>query len=94
MRGQFPGQSLVDESCLASLTKARCKHIERFIGVICTMAMNDCKHVRLFGELAPSGERGELIPVGQMVLAIDHVSRRAMSTGGLGLPIGEWSLGT
>ena len=38
---QFPGQNLVDISHLAILAKARCKHIERFIGVTCTVAMND-----------------------------------------------------
>ena len=84
MRGQFPGQSLVDDSRLAMLAKACCKHIERFIGVTCTMAINDGNHVNLFGVSAPSGECGELFTVGQMVMAIDHGSRLTMPTGGVG----------
>ena len=64
MRSQFPGLSLVDVSRLAILDKAHCKHIERFISVTCTMAMNDGNHVSLSGVLTPSRERGELIAVG------------------------------
>ena len=47
VRGQFPGQSLVNESRLVILSKAHCKHIERFIGVTCTVSMNDGNHVSL-----------------------------------------------
>ena len=47
VHSQFPGQSLVDDSCLAILAKTRCKRIERFIGVTCTMAMNGGNNVSL-----------------------------------------------
>ena len=94
VRGQFPGQSSVDDSRLAILAKARCKHIERFTGVTCTMLMNDGNHVSLSGVSAPSGERGELIAVGQMAMAIDHGGRQAMPTGGTGSSIGGWPSGT
>ena len=59
-------------SHLAIHAKARCKHIEWFIGVTCTMVMNGGNHVSLFGTSAPFGECGELIDVGQMAMAIDH----------------------
>ena len=63
MRGQFPNQSFVNVSHVANLDKARCKQIERFIGVTCMMAMNDGSHVSLSDVSTPSGERGELIVV-------------------------------
>ena len=72
VHGQFSGQSLVDVSHLAILAKARCKHIERFIGVTCMIAMNNGNHVSLSGVSAPFAELGELIAVGQMAMAIDH----------------------
>ena len=84
VHSQFPGQSLVDDSCLGILAKAHCKHIERFIGVTCTMAMNDGNHVSLSGVLPPSREPGEMIAVGQMAMAIDHGGRQAMPVGGVG----------
>ena len=94
VRSQFPGQSLVDVSHLAILAKACCKHIERFIGVTCTMRMNDGNHVSLPGVWILSGDRGELIAVGEMAMAIDHGGRRTMPTGGAGSSIDGWPSGT
>ena len=70
VRGQFPGQSLVDVSHLAILAKAHCKHLEQFMGVTCKMPMNDGNHVSLFAMSASFGEREELIAMGQMAMAI------------------------
>ena len=92
--GQFPTQGFVDESRLANLTKARCKHIEQFIGVTCTMAMNDGNHVSISGVSAPSGESGELIAMGQLGMAIDPGGQRTMPTGGARSSIGGRLSGT
>ena len=94
VRGQFLSQSMVDVSHLAILANAHCKHIERFISVACTMVMNNGNHVSLFGVSAPSRERGELIAVGQMAMAIDHGRRQTMLTGGAGSSIGGCPSGT
>ena len=58
------------------------------------MAMNDGNHVSLPGVSSPSGERGELITMGQMAMVIDHGGRQTMTTGGVGSSIGGWPLGT
>ena len=58
------------------------------------MAMNNGNHVSLSGMSASSRERGELIAIGQMAMAIDHGGRRAMPTSGVGFSIGRWLSGT
>ena len=58
LHGQFPDHSLVDVRHLAILTKARCKHIELLIDVICTMAMNDGNHVKFPAVFGPPGSVG------------------------------------
>ena len=93
VHSRCPAQSSVNDSHLAILTKGRCKHIEWFIGITYTMAMNDGNQVGLSGVSAPSRECGELIAMGQMAMAIDHGGRRTMSTSGTGSSIGGWLSG-
>ena len=53
LRVEFPNHSLVDVSRLVIPTEDRCKHIEQFIDITCTMAMNDGNRVNLSVASAP-----------------------------------------
>ena len=91
---QSPCHSLVDVSHLASLAKARCKHIEQFIDVAYMMAMSDGNPVNLSGASGPPPlEQKALIAVGQVAMATDHGGGKTMLTGGEGFPIGGQPLG-
>lgn len=55
--------------------------------------LNDTRSA-LFNALAPLGERGELIVVGQMAMATEHGGQQTMPTGGMGTLNGRRPLGS